>query len=206
MRIGGWWRLWIGLSALWSAGAVFVSYSDRPSRLTISREVSDVCNVEEPMSSQDAANALEMRNLLGQLRVADANGDEKKARLIAKEIVRRREVWGKRMGKHDKYSIYRATDPHGVVHTAVAPAGATNEVVVAAVNSTTKSLNNWAKFPEHCVELLIAHSNGKLERSKYKTWLASSVTVALSFPLLTLLLGSLVGWIWRGFRPRKDRI
>ncbi|MEH6420979.1 hypothetical protein [Pseudomonas sp. CGJS7] len=155
------------------------------------------------MTEQYARDALRMRMLLDQLVIADAAKNEVSARRLAAEIASLRELWAENTGVRIKYSRFKVIDPGGGEHSAIAPLPATNAEVMAQIDVDKRDANNWASFSRYCIEELRIHANGELLRSRTKEWIRSSVLGGFLPPLIFLVFGALVSWIWRGFRPNK---
>lgn len=202
MQLGGWWRLWIGLSAFWVAGALVLQIPSRPTAFSVSQEVGRVCGIATSMSEQYAHDALLMRKLLDELVVADAATDVTTARRLAKEIITLRELWSRNTGAPLRYSRFTVADPEGRNHTAIAPLHSSEEEVLAEVDKETRNANNWGSFSKYCLQQLQSHAKGQLRRVEMNNWITTLFLSALSLPLVLLLGGLFVTWVWRGFRPK----
>lgn len=200
MRMGGWLRLWIAVSFLWVIGALALNIPGRPTSEKVARDVALACDMQTPMTEEYARDALEMRDLLDQLVVADRVKDEKTARRIAAEINSLRLAWARKTGVPVKYSRFPVLNPDGTRSpTQIAPLPAFNVEDSDKINA-----NNWAGFSSYCVDEIRQHAKGELRRARMNDWMVSTSVGVLSFPIVALILGLLIGWIWRGFRPKKN--
>lgn len=203
MRLGGWWRLWVAVSGLWVVAGLAFVIPERPTRGSVSVEVGSACGISTPMTETYARDALRMRELLGQLELADAQGDTAAARKLAAKIIQMREIWSRNLGQDTQYTEFEAVDPAGRRHTAIAPSGSTDAEVTGQVDADTRNANNWASLSPFCVDVLHKHATGSYYRERWQSWLLTSLAVVVLMPLALLVSGFLIGWVWRGFRPRQ---
>lgn len=196
MRLGGWWRLWISLSALWVAGALAINLADRPTPDRVARNVARTCGIETPLTEQYARDALQMRNLLDELVTADAAKDEASAKRLAGEIERLRHQWARNTHVPIKYQLVK---DHDNTQTTVALLPASKD----EAEGYYEGANNWASLSKYCVEELESHATGDLRRTRTADWVFAVLAGVMSFPLVSLALGWLLGWVWRGFRPKS---
>lgn len=206
MRLGGWWRLWIGLSALWVALAVSVAFFvvERPTPEAVAKSVGLWCDLDMPVPPELAGQVLEVPAQLA--RLADLDGDANAAarKPIVQAVRLTVEALAAHAGKAASYDVNLVRDPEGKRQIVLMPADSTEAQVIEQVNKDKYALNSWSKFQGYCVEQLQAQSENELYPRKLKEWALGTLAGVLSFPLISLLLGVFIGWVWRGFRPTKQ--
>lgn len=207
MQLGGWWRLWIGLSGLWVAAALGVAFfkMERPSPSTIAKEVGDWCGLDMPVPPHLAKRVLKVPSQLATLSSLDGNANSAARRPV--ELAVRSTVGAvvAHAGKADTHRVTLVRDPEGKKHIAVSPAHFTDQQVFEQVDNDRHSRNSWSKYQDYCIGLLQSQGRNELYPRKSKEWVSSVASGTLSFPIVTLLLGAFIGWVWRGFHAAKDQ-
>lgn len=201
MRLGGWWRLWIGLSLIWVLGAcafVFLVI-DRPTRASVAESVGDTCDLGMPVPPELASAVREVPSLMKRLgALTDDEHAEERAPLIQK-IKGTAEGLARYDGKDSEYVINVTSSKQGDIVLVLSTSEATDEEVFDQANRERHSWNSWNKFSDYCDSQLQKQAEDAIYPSQLKEWLLIALAMTLSIPLLLLIVGALAGWIRRGF-------
>lgn len=205
MQLGGWWRLWIGLSAIWAVIALAVAFgiAGRPTPEKVAQDVGSACDLDTPVPVELASRTLALPGQLAQINALDGDANDAVRKPIVKAAISTVEELEARAGRSGTYEINIARDPEGERHILVLPADFKPWQVYAQVDKDKYATNSWAKFGSYCTEQLQAQAKNALYPIRLKEWVLSTLAGLLSFPLLSLLLGAFTGWVWRGFRQKK---
>jgi len=202
MQLGGWWRLWIALSILWSITVLALMLNDRPTQDSVSELVGFTCNLDEAVSEELAADVAQMPRLAKEFLAAK---DDAGRKAIGRKLIDTRNAVSLTSATPQKYQLNRVESPDGVIHAVISATDAPDSEVFEQVQVERYKLNTWTKHGDYCAELLKSHSAGTAYRERRNSWALGTTAGALSIPIITLLLGLAIGWIWRGFRPKaKD--
>lgn len=206
MRIGGWWRLWIGLSALWVVLAIGVAFFivERPTPASVAKGVGLWCDLDMPVPPELAGRVLDVPAQLARLDSLEGDSNAAARKPIVEAVKSTVEALAAHAGKADDYDVNLVQDPDGKKRIVLAPARFTEVQIFEQANKDKYALNSWNQFQGYCVEQLQAQARNALYPRELREWALSTLAGVLSFPLLSLLLGAFVGWVWRGFRPNKN--
>ncbi len=178
-RLGGWWRLWIIVCAIWAIGAGLVSTSGFPTSRTV--DVGYEFRVEDPIGGKA-------------WRARRAFAVEHVPLLTSRAALERRIRRQARAELRDDLpklleELIRSADAAGDGDT------------VRKLGRQFLALreNPDERGPAKVVAVTIAVT--PLER--FGRWLMETAAAVLSIPLLLLGVGLMVRWIYRGFRPPR---
>lgn len=197
----------MGLSGLWIAAAVAVAFliAERPTASNVADRVGRSCDFDMPVPSELAGRVLEVPTQLAKINSlgGDANASARKPFVeAAKGTV---EALATRDGKAADYDMNVLGNATGETRIILAPAHFTEAQVLEQAEKEKYASNSWNKFAGYCIEQLGAQARDEIYPRKLKEWAIGTLAGLLSFPLISLVLGTFIGWVWRGFRISKMR-
>lgn len=205
MRLGGWWRLWIGLSTFWVAIVISVAFFavERPTPASVERSVGRWCDLDMPVPPKLAGRVLQVPEQLTKLNGLEGDANAAARKPLIQAVKSTLKALTAHAGKVTDYDVNLVQDLQGKKHIVLTPAHFTEAQVFEQAEWDKYALNSWSKFQGYCVDQLLAQSRDEQYPRKLKEWTLGALTGALSFPLASLLMGAFIGWVWRGFRPKK---
>lgn len=208
MRLGGWWRLWIGLSVLWAAGVLAFAFFvvERPTPASVAKSVGDSCLLDLPVPPELAGRVLDVPAQLAKASALDGDANDAERKPISQAAKATVEALVAHAGKTGEYKVNMLRDPQGQRHIVVWPAHFTDAQIYEKVDREKDSylMNRWNEFQGYCLAQLKSQQRNEVFPAERSEWVRGTAVGTLSLPLASLLLGAFIGWVWRGFRTNKN--